>query len=86
MKSMSRWMVLVLTSNSRLRNDAFGYLPDAMAVWMRIIRSNGGRDMGSSCTLFFIQRCCSQTAGMPTPDRLGFDRWTRSSSRFALLS
>ena len=57
-----------------------------MAVWMRIIRSNGGRDMGISRTLFFMERCCSQTAGMPTPDRPRFERWTRSSSRFALLS
>jgi hypothetical protein len=61
-------------------------LPDAMAVWMRIIRSNGGRDMGISRTLFFIYKYCSQTAGMPTPDQPWFDRGTRSSSRFALLS
>ena len=61
MKSMSRWMVLVLTSNSRLRKEAFGYLPEAMAVWMRIIRSKGGRDMGSSRAIFFIPPNCSDT-------------------------
>ena len=86
MKSMSRWMVLVLTSNSRLRNEAFGCLPDAMAVWMRIIRSNGGRDMGNSRTLFFIERSCSQTVGMPTLDPPWLEISTRSLPRFPLLS
>jgi hypothetical protein len=61
-------------------------LPDAMAVWIRIIRSNGGRDMGSSRTLFFIQRSCSQTVRMPTLDPPGWGVGRRSSPRFPLLS
>jgi hypothetical protein len=57
-----------------------------MAVWMRIIRSNGGRDMGNSRTLFFIEISCSQTVGMPTLDPLGWVVSQRSSPRFPLLS
>src|SRR5438270_14054793 len=43
MNSTSRWMDLVLTSNSAASWLAFGNLPDLISWWIRSIRSSGGR-------------------------------------------
>jgi hypothetical protein len=40
-------MDLGLTSISAANCAAFGILPDWIAWWIRIIRSNGGRDTGA---------------------------------------
>src|SRR5881296_2553243 len=46
-------MVLVTTSISAARVVAFGYLPAAMARWMRIMRSSGGREWGRAMRFAF---------------------------------
>src|SRR6266513_640815 len=43
MNSTSRWIDLVLTSNSAASWLALGNLPDLISWWMRSIRSSGGR-------------------------------------------